>query len=251
MKKIFFALTFFCCLGSSVSAQESGFRFGFQASPTWSWLRSSDKFLEGAGANWGMKLGMLGEIYFAPNYAITSGIGFGFNQGGTLQTSYQKGVYFPNSAEGFTSSVLDTMPLNAKMHYRLRYVEIPFSLRIRGGSGVDARVQYFAELPIFTLGFRSKAAADFRGTQNQNSEDEDIKDDINGLSLSWGLGGGIEYDLAGDTKLATGIYWQQQFTDADTDKGSVTDPRTGNTEWKRLNSNTTGRQLSLRLAIFF
>lgn len=250
MKKIFFVLTFFYCLGGGLHAQdkETGFRFGFQASPTWSWLGSSDKLIEGAGANWGMKLGMLGEVYFAPNYAITSGIGFGFNQGGTVQTSYQRGVYFPNSAPDFTVTGLDTLPLNAKMHYRLRYVEIPFSLRIRGGSGVDSRIQYFAELPIFTFGFRSKALLDILGTANQNITDENIKDDINAVSMSWGLGGGIEYELAANTRLATGIYWQQQFTDADTDKGSV---QRSNGEWKRHNSSTTGRQLSLRLAIFF
>lgn len=251
MKKILFVLTFFCCVAGSLQAQETGFRFGFQASPSWSWLRSSDKLIEGAGANWGAKIGMLGEIYFAPNYAITSGIGFGFNEGGTLLTNYQKGVYFPASIEGFTSTVLDTMPANAKFHYKLRYIEIPLSLRIRGGGGEDSRVKYFAELPIFTLGFRSKAAADFRGTLNQNSDDEEIKDDINAISLSWGLGGGIEYELAANAHLATGLYWQQQFTDVDTDKGSVTDPRTGNAEWKRLKSSTTGRQLSLRIALFF
>ncbi len=251
MKKILFVLTFFCCLAGSINAQERGFRFGFQTSPTWSWLRSSDKLMEGAGANWGVKIGMLGEIYFAPNYAITSGIGFGFNQGGTLQTGYQKGVYFPASVDGFSSVVLDTLPVNAKLHYRLRYVEIPFSLRIRGGGGTDARLLYFAELPIFTLGFRSKAEADFRGTKNQDSDDENISDDINSISLSWGLGGGIEYELAPNVKLATGLYWQQQFTDVDTDKGTVTDPRTANANWKKLNANTTGRQLSLRVAIFF
>lgn len=251
MKKSILLLTFFCCLAGGAFAQETGFRFGFQASPTWSWLSSSDKELEGAGANWGLKIGMLGEAYFAPNYAITSGIGFGFNQGGTLQTGYQKGVYFPGSSPDFSVAGLDTLPADAKLHYRLRYVEIPLSLRIRGGSGEDARLQYFAELPIFTLGFRSKALLDIRGTNTQNIEDENIQEDVNALSLSWGLGGGLEYELAPSTRLAAGLYWQQQFTDADTDKGTVTDPRKNNAEWKKLDAKTSGRQLSLRIAVFF
>lgn len=249
MKKIIFVLTFFCCLGGGLFAQETGFRFGFQTSPSWSWLRSSDKRIEGAGANWGLKMGLLAEVYFAPNYAITSGIGFGFNQGGTLQNGYRDANYFPKSVLDFDQAGLDSLSENAKIHYRLRYIEVPLSLRIRGGAE-DSKMQFFAELPIFTLGFRAKALADFRGTDDdRDSEDENIQDDINALSISWGLGGGIEYELATNTRLAGGIYWQQQFTDVDSDKGTATDPRNGQVE--KLNGKTTGRQLSLRIAIFF
>lgn len=248
MKKVILVLTFLCCLAGGSFAQETGFRFGFQASPSWSWLRSSDKQIESAGANWGLKMGLLAEVYFAPNYALTSGIGFGFNQGGTLQNGYRGANYFPESVADFDQAGLDSLPEDAKIHYRLRYIEIPFSLRIRGGAE-DARLKYFAELPIFTLGFRSKALADFRGTGDLDSEDEIIQDDINALSLSWGLGAGVEYELVGNTRLAGGLYWQQQFTDADSDKGTGIDPRNG--EEEKLNGKTTGRQLSLRLAIFF
>ena len=85
MKKIAAAIFFFIFFNSIIFAQQS-FRFGIQASPTITWMSSADKKINGNGTNVGLKLGVVGESYFAENYAFTFGIGFAFNQGGTLKT---------------------------------------------------------------------------------------------------------------------------------------------------------------------
>ena len=152
MKKIALIFCFSAFLLSGMLAQEShGARFGFQASPTWSWLRTNDKKIEGLNSNWGTKLGVMGEFYFANNYALTTGLGFAFNHGGFLQNGYNQGVYWPKS--DLSSVNLDTLPLNAKLHYRVTYVEIPFGFKMRGGSNEDSRIKFYAEAPVFTLGF--------------------------------------------------------------------------------------------------
>ena len=246
MKKIALAFGFLFAIQGILSAQNE-IRFGVQASPTWSWLRTDDKLLEGAGSNWGLKFGVLGEYYFARNYAFTAGLGFGFNQGGTLLNGYEKGVFWPNT--DLSNPILDTLSKDAKLHYRLTYVEIPFGLRFRGGSNEDSRMKFYAEAPIFTLGFLSKALGDIRGNVPDVTEDEIIKRDVNGLSLSWGIGAGIEYEIASSATAVVGLSFQQQFTDMTHDGGSLYDSR--NSTWKKDKSKGTFNSLSLRLAFFF
>lgn len=247
MKKIVLFLSFGVILSNSLVAQETrGMRFGFQASPTWSWMRTSDKKLEGVSSNWGVKLGALGEYYFANNYAITTGLGFGFNQGGFIQNGYSRGVFWPES--DLSEANLDTLPMNAKLHYRLNYVEIPIGLKMRGGSNEDSRYKFFAEIPMFTLGFVTKATGDIRGTNSQNSDDENIRKDVNGLSLSWGLGGGIEYEFATNATLVAGITYQKQFTDVTDDSATV---EKAENNWVKEKSKGTLGVFALKIGVFF
>lgn len=247
MKKIALAFGFFLAFQGITLAQE-GIRFGIQASPTWSWLRTNDKLLESTGSNWGLKFGVLGEYYFTNNYAAFTGIGFGFNHGGTILNGYDQGAFWSKS--DLSDPRLDTLSKDAKLHYRLTYVEIPFGLRFRGGSNEDSRLKFYAEAPIFTLGFLTKARGDIRGNTPVVSEDEDIRDDVNGLSLSWGAGAGIEYELASNATVVAGLVFQQQFSDMTDDGGStVYDSRSGT--WKKEKSKGAFNALSLRLAFFF
>ncbi len=245
MKKIAVISVFYLLMGNVFAQEAQSVRFGFQASPTWSWMRTDDKKIEGIGSNWGLKFGAIGEYYFAPNYAITTGLGFGLNQGGTIQNGYEKGVFWPKS--DLSEPKFDTISMNTKLHYRINYVEIPIGLRMRGGSNEDSRIKFYAELPVFTLGFVTKSLGDIRGTNTQNTEDEDIRKDVNGLALSWGLGGGIEYEIATSATLVAGIAYQHLFTDTTSDSGSVLKDNV----YEKENSKGTQRMLSVRIGIFF
>ncbi|MCB0523481.1 MAG: porin family protein [Saprospiraceae bacterium] len=246
MKKIVLLSCLLVFIGSNLYSQDfRSVRFGLQASPTWSWLRTDDKKIEGLSSNWGLKLGAMGEFYFARNYAITTGLGFGFNQGGFLQNGYDRGVFWPKS--DLSSPGLDTLPQNAKLHYRVNYVEIPIGLKMRGGSGEDSRMKFYAEIPVFTLGFVTKGTGDIRGTNTQNSDDENIRPDVNGLSLAWGLGAGVEYEFATNATLVAGLAYQRQFTDMTKNKGAVEFQG----DWEKENSKATANILALKLGILF
>ncbi len=245
MKKLLLALGLFIFCQELVSAQDKSFRFGVQASPSWSWLNTADKRLDGSGSNWGMKLGLMGEFYFAPNYAITTGLGFGFNQGGTIQNNYPLASLWKDS--DLSDEKYRVVGQDAKLHYRLRYIEIPFGLKLRGGSGEDNPLKYYAEIPVFTLGFVTKALGDIRGTDN-NTEDEDIRKDVKGISLAWGLGAGAEYEFASHTTVIAGLAFQQQFTDM-TGTGRV--QKTIGADLVDDKSKASIGLLSLKLGIFF
>ncbi|MCY7328312.1 MAG: PorT family protein [Saprospiraceae bacterium] len=245
MKKLLLALGLFVCCQEFVSAQDQNFRFGVQVSPTWSWLNTSDKKLDGSGANLGLKLGMLGEFYFAPRYAIVTGLGFGFNQGGTIQNGYPQASLWKDA--DLSDEKYRVVGQDAELHYRLRYIEIPFGLKLRGGTGEDNPLKYYAEIPIFTLGFLTKALGDIRGTDD-NTEDEDIRDDVKKISLSWGLGAGIEYEFASSTTAFAGFAFQQQFTDV-TGTGRV--QKTIGADLVDEKSKASIGLFSLRLGVFF
>jgi hypothetical protein len=209
-------------------------------------MNTNDRKIEGISSNWGVKLGALAEYYFTDNYALTTGLGFGFNQGGSLQNGYAR--IKPWDESELTDIPSDVFGPESKFHYRINYVEIPLGLKMRGGSGEDARVKFYAEAPIFTLGFVTKGTGDIRGTAAQDLEDIDIRNEVRGLSLSWGLGGGIEYEFATNATLVTGIVFQKQFTDLTRSEMVSNDP-TG--DLSKRDSKATFGNLALRIAVFF
>ena len=229
---------------------DRSFRFGIQASPTFSWMNTDDKLLENAGTNWGFKLALMGEKYFQPNYAIVSGIGFGFNHGGFLQSKYAN--YRPWVDSDLSVNLADTdslsLPTNANLHYRLRYVEVPIGLKMRGGTNEDAPLKFFAE-PLLTFGFLTKALGDISGAGSAfNTTDENIRNDVNGLSLSWGLGAGVDYELATHTTFVAGLFYQNNFTDVTQKARAV---REVGGSWDDERARASFRALTLRLGLFF
>lgn len=98
----------------------------------------------------------------------------------------------------------------------------------------------------FTLGFVTKSLGDIRVTNSQNMKTEDIREDVNGLSLSWGPGGGIEYEIATSATLVVGISLSALFTDTTSDSLEME-----RRIMKKKNSKGNERMLSLRIGIFF
>ncbi len=251
MKKIVLIVTSCIFLAAHLSAQQSDdsrFRFGVQASPTWSWLKSDVPYLENAGSNWGLKLSFMVEKYFQPNFALTSGIGFGFNHGGTLQSGYLNYRPWVGSDLSVDLNESDTLSLpdNSKLHYRLRYVEVPVGAKILFGSGEDSNLQFYAE-PVITLGFLTQAFGDIRGAGSKfDAVDQNIRSDVNGLALSWGFGGGVEYAISGRTSLIGGFFYQNQFTDITQKARARVDNKS---DWADEKAKTSFRSVTLRIGV--
>ena len=254
MKKIALAFGFLLTILSMAPAQ----RVCVQASPTWSWMKTTDKLIEGSGSNWGLKFGVIGEfpVGFGDNrnddekkIALMLGLNLAFNHGGTLLNGYPQGIFWPNT--DLSSPLLDTLPKDAKLHYRITYLEIPFGLRLKTNpisrmGDTDMRI-YF-EVP-FTAGFRLKSVGDIRGNTPIETEDEDIRKEVNGLAFSWGFGAGFEFDMPSNGAIVAGVQFQQQLTDMTDDGGSVYDSR--DSSWKKEKSKGYFNAIALRLAYFF
>ncbi len=253
MKKIAVAIFFFIFLYTNTFAQLQEFRFGIQISPTITWMNGSDKKINGNGTSLGAKLGVIGEKYFAENYAFMFGLGFAFSQGGTLKHD-QGGNLWPNSS--LSSDIYQTppaMPDGVNLKYGLQYVEIPFGLRLR--SQEFGYIRYFAEIPVFTIGFLTQAKGAVKGT-DKDTEKEDISKDVSNLAFSWGLGAGAEYSIGTQTSIVVGIYYQNYITDVTKNDGtkytSRTPPVNGLPDTTAPeNSKSLIRGITLRLGVMF
>lgn len=233
MKQIITLILFTIVSFSTLSAQE--FRLGVQVSPTFSWMGSNQPTIEGSGTNLGLELGLLGDYYLdADNkYAISSGITFMTNQGGGL-TYAQGGNLFPDSE--LSSPNLDSLANGSAVDFSLQYIEIPISVKLRGGSGA---LGYYVRLPMFGIGFPIKGRADFEGY-----EDENVLSSIVPFTLTWGLGAGVEYDL-GDVTAIAGFGFQTSILDVIKDNGVLNDGVTKEDAKQTLN------RLTVRVGIYF
>lgn len=240
MKKIAILALFLAFISFDATAQ-GDLRFGVQVSPSFSWLDSDDKFVNSNGTNLGLRLGIFGEYYFQENYAFTSGIGFAFGQGGTLQYDFP-GQYWTETED--LPTAIDTIPGGASLKHRIQYVEIPFGLKLRTREFGHFRA--FAE-PQLVLAFKSKALGDIVAT-GIDEEDLNIKKEVNSLALGWGFGFGGEYSVSTATAIIGGVYYQRIFTDVTDDNGSIFNPDRG-TEANDIKA--VGNSLTIKLGVRF
>ncbi len=222
-------------------------RFGFQLSPTFSWMSTNVTTINSSGTNLGLKLGMIGEYYFRENYALTGGLGFAFNAGGTLLFD-NPGTFW---SETNLPPALDTIDSGGtKLRHNIQYVEIPIGLKLR--TNEFGYMSYFVE-PAITIGINTQARGEITGTDNDlaNLEEKfDIRREVNALNLAWGITGGFEYSVSQSMGLIGGLGFQTGFTDVTTDNaGNVEfDPQRGN---RRDDSKATVHSIIIKLGVIF
>lgn len=234
MKKIVAIAAFFMLMAGLSVAQDGDLRLGFQVSPTLSFMETDDNDVNGNGPNLGLKLGLAGEIYFRENYAFIIGLGFSFNSGGTLLHDSGGAIWNDGDTE-IPAGVSSTFPPGTNLKYDLQYVEIPFGLKFR--TNEIGYVRYYAEVPTFNLGFRSQARGDIE-YQGINEDNIDIKKEVAPLALSWGVGGGVEYNVSSGTSLVAGLAYQRLFTDVSKD-------------YENADSKAVINHIILRLGVLF
>lgn len=212
MKKIVAFAAFFMLMIKFSTAQSTDLRLGFQVSPAFSFMTTDEQTINGNGANLGLKLGLMGEVFFRENYAFTIGLGFSFNSGGTLLDDNVSDPWQGTDWQARIPGV--SFPAGTDFKYGIQYVEIPFGLKFR--TNEIGYLRYYAEMPTFVLGFRSKANGDIQYS-GVNEDGFKINDDVAALALSWGAGGGIEYSVGEGTSIVAGLAYQQIFTDVTKD----------------------------------
>jgi hypothetical protein len=220
MKKIVAALAFFVFASLSLQAQDEGeIRFGFQLSPTFNWISTNTSDINPNGTNLGLRLGMIGEYFFRENYAVTTGIGFIFNQGGTLLHE-NGGDYWTRTDLPIADTI--SMPSGVSLDYGIQYLEIPIGLKMR--TREFGYVRYYLE-PSMILGLKTQARGKVEQFSLIDSEEQfNIRDEVNLFDMSWGIGGGVEYSISENTRLIGGLAMHFGFFDITDDNGRVNDP---------------------------
>ncbi|MEY4936747.1 MAG: hypothetical protein RIS64_3106 [Bacteroidota bacterium] len=229
-----------------VSIQD--WHFGFQLSPTFSWMSSDSKFVQSVGSPVGLKLGILAEKRFADNYAVTTGIGFHFNTGGGLRHD-ASGTFWTNSYSDFNPqpTPTDTFLPNTLLKYNLQFLEIPVGLRMR--TQEFGYLRYFME-PLLTLGIRTQARGSIVGSGKFDQEKINIKEAVNAINLSWGFGAGAEYTISQNTVIVAGLYYNRGFTDMTSDSDSKVKRVSGGTSIAE-DSKSVVSNVTIRLGVMF
>lgn len=245
MKKIVALAAFFALSMTFLGAQDEGeLRFGFQLSPTFNWLSTNTSDINSSGTNLGLRLGMMGEYYFAENYAFTTGIGFIFNHGGTLLHE-NGGDYWTRTDLPIPDTI--SLPSGVKLDYGIQYLEIPFGLKMR--TREFGYVRYFLE-PSIILALKTQAQGKVEGVSAIDGDEKfNIRDEVNLLDMSWGIGGGLEYSISDNTRLIGGIGVHFGFIDITDDNGRVDDPDKPNPVEE--DSKGVTRSLTIKLGVIF
>ena len=183
--------------------KERNFKLGFTTSPNLAWMSfpsnsqlQVDTDVQGDGSRIGFSYGLLGDFGFSDNYYFSSAF--------TVTTINAK------------TKLMDALnpPPNVSLNtYKLQYLEIPLTLKLKSMKRKDMR--YFGQFGIST-GFNIGAKLDMESTDSGgntiNVKNRDVKSGINTFRLGLIFGGGVEWKMNQNLNLLTGLSYNNGFT---------------------------------------
>lgn len=191
----------------TLNAQENeGVRFGIKLAPNMAWLRSDTKGIDGDGSVIGYTFGLLTEFPVGQtgNYRFATGV-FLNNVGGKTVSTYS-----------LTDANNVTTAYENKTTTSLRYVEVPLTIKMM--TNEIGLIRYYGQLGVSTS-FNIRAKQDFdlvatTGGSSVTTSDTkvDIMDDTNLFKAGLVVGGGLEYNVSGNTSLLFGLTYNNSFT---------------------------------------
>lgn len=174
------------------------FRLGIIAEPAISWMSSDNRDVEYNNSRFGLNAGLAVDYYFQENYALSTGLTINSSGGDMI---FRKSMTFHHS------EIIDTLPENVSITYKLQYIELPLLLKLStnqiGSTKYFVRIGFCPQLNI-------KAIADASAF---NIRDEKINKEINLFNLSYYISGGFEYELAGNTTMLISLFYKNGFVD--------------------------------------
>jgi hypothetical protein len=186
-------------LNISVVFAQSKLRLGVNLDPVITWFSPKTNGIDKDGGRLGFSGGLIAEYYFAEKYALVSGFSI-TKLGGNLL--YKDSVYI---STGDQSSML--VGAGSTVAYNLTYLSLPVALKLK--TNAIGYFTYFAQMgftPQFNIG--SKASS----SDGELSKDN-IPEEINLFTMSYFFGGGLEYNISGQTTLTAGLFYNGGFID--------------------------------------
>ncbi|MFZ4548847.1 MAG: porin family protein [Bacteroidales bacterium] len=190
----------------AANAQFPPYYFGLKAAPQISWMKPDADNYTGNGSKIGFAWGFIAEFNFTENHSIATGFNMLFD-GGKMK--------FPD--------VIDSDSGTMAREYSLKYVEIPFTLKMRTNSINGMR--YFGRIGLgsaFKIG--SKKEDEFTptiGSSQTFPKSNYTETAIWRESLIVGVGG--EYEMKEGPKMGLELTFNNGFTNTlkDNDKKST------------------------------
>ncbi|HEX7368013.1 MAG TPA: porin family protein [Pelobium sp.] len=187
MKKLLLA-TVFALSTVTLFAQDTykGFKLGITAHPNFGWIKSDVPDIKSDGLRAGFSYGLVGDFYFADNYAFTTGLQLSTINGQTVNES--------------------ALHKGEQRIYKLQYLEIPAKVKLVTSDMNGLR--FYGE---FGLGnaFNVSAKQVVKGGVGTATAD----DDIAFYRASLIIGGGTQFYVGEKTAIDVGLSFNNGFTD--------------------------------------
>ncbi len=195
MKK---ALLFLLLLDVTTAFAQSDLRLGVNLDPMATWLSPKTNRIEKDGARPGFGGGLMVEYFFRDHYGFVTGLNLGINGGNLLY----------NDTTTFTTEDGSVrLPAGSSVAFNLTYLTIPIGLKLK--TNEIGYFTYFAE-----LGFKQHINVGSRATSTGSSLSKDlVSKEINLFNMSYYFGGGVEYNIGGQTSLLAAIFYNNGFVD--------------------------------------
>lgn len=180
-----------------LSAQSSSYssyskvRFGLFFNPTLTWLKPSGSNVVKQKSRMGFNYGILLDFAFTDNYLLNTGVTVGQLYGGKLG-------YTPGNADSTFS-------------YKLDYIEIPVVFKMM--TNEIGAMRYWGQFGLVNS-FRFKDQVQI--TDNNagvTTPNADMPYGTGFYNLALQVGGGIEYNISGNTSLVVGLQYRNGFID--------------------------------------
>lgn len=220
---LFLLLFFIATAGFTQDEPQDRFRFGLKATGNFGWFKPNSKNIENGGAKTGYSWGLMGDYSFTKNYALATEF---------LITDIRANLKFANTMRETNDingdSIFTSFP-NTSIDYKIKYIQIPVSIKFK--TKEIGLVTYWAQFGI-APSFLASAKADYQNVQpadeyakmavNDKENDkyhmaqvkdgEVFNDKVFFVRVPLVVGAGIEYNLAGNTSLYTGLRFDNGFT---------------------------------------
>lgn len=205
-----------------LQAQETNrkIRFGMKVAPLFSWIKqdfdlnnasiSDDYEVDGGGLRLGFNWGPQVEIVLNETFLLSTGVDINYSTGKVTGRAAR------NPAQSYNFDQL----------YKMRFIELP--LMIKGRTKEIGHMRYFMSFGM-SAGFRYKASTEFTeeiGGSEITTPNTNSNTYINAFRGALLVGGGVEYNISGNTSLVASIMFNNGLTNVLKDQ-QKTDPATG------------------------
>ena len=199
MKRFILSVLFFASVLAGFSQKH--IRLSFSGSPSVNWMSTNSLDADMEKMIPGYDFGVNGDLYFSADerYSLFTGLLIS-NIGGEIEYHGKSDFQFAGI----------TLPAESKIKYRLRYVEIPLSIKLK--TDQFRRTAYWG---LFGLsGMINIGSKGF--STNDVLKKTSIHDEINPFNLAMNVGVGFDFDLGSSNSVSTGVIFQNGLIDVTT-----------------------------------
>ena len=224
--------------------EERSFRLGLHFSPTISWLSVNTGGYSNEGTRVGFAYGLSTEFYMAKNYLFSTGVSLN-SVGGKIK---YEGVYDLNGV---------LAPSTITQSIKINYIDIPVTLKLK--TNQIGYISYYGNFGLnLGLRYQSKSNFEYNDFANVTESDVNTSSNIKFMNINLVVGGGVEYNLSGNTNLMLGITYNNGFVNVLDEKtylldasGKATIDNNGSAVKSDKNASANINYFTLNVGIYF